>query len=64
MIIAVLCAYKKISLIIAILKTSATFMADNPKTLFLPPVFGLITLVFWLVWMICITFVYSSGDIV
>lgn len=39
-------------------------MADNPKTLFLPPVFGLITLVFWLVWMICITFVYSSGDIV
>jgi len=64
MILTVICAYKKIALVIAILKTSANFMADNPKTLLLPPVFGILTIVFWIVWMVVATFVYSSGTIV
>jgi hypothetical protein len=64
MIIVVLCAYSKIQLVIAILKTAAVFMADNPRTLFLPPFFGLVTIIFWVLWMVAITYVYSSGDIV
>jgi len=64
MIFTVLCAYKKINLVIAILKTSANFMGDNPKTLLLPPFFGILTIGFWIGWMIIALYVYSSGEIV
>jgi len=61
MIFVILCAFKKIQLIIAILKTAAVYMGDNPKSLLLPPVFGILTIVFWIVWIICMTFIYTSG---
>jgi len=64
MLIVVLCSYKKIKLVIAILKTAAVFMGDTPLILILPPVFAIITLLFWLFWMFAITYLYASGTIV
>jgi len=43
------------------LKTAANFMADNPSTLLLPPIVGIITLVFWIFWVFSITFLYATG---
>ncbi len=39
-------------------------MGDNPKTLLLPPFFGILTIGFWIGWMIIALYVYSSGEIV
>jgi len=64
MLIFVLCSYAKIKLVIAILKTAAVFMGDNPLILTLPPIFAVTTLLFWLFWMFAVTFLYASGTIV
>lgn len=63
MIILVICSCKKIKLVIAILKSAALFMADTPQILIVPPLFGLVTIIFWLAWMLCLIFVYTTGEI-
>jgi len=56
--------YSTIAIVIAILKTGAYYVQQTPSVIFIPPAFSLVTLIYWLVYLVCFAFIYSTGDVV
>lgn len=61
--IVFLCQYENIKLAIAIIKSAASFTGDVKSVFFVPPVFVVLTCLFWAYWLVIFIFLYSAGDI-
>lgn len=62
-ILCVCCNCKNIKIGIAVMKTTAAFIKDTPQIFLLPPIFGLLSLVWVIVWMITAVYIGSVGKI-
>lgn len=56
------CMFNAIRLAIAIIQTATHYVTDTPEAMLIPPIFSLLTAVFWLCWMGAAVFVYSVGE--
>lgn len=62
-ILALLCYFSRIRMAIAIIKTAALFVMEVPTVMFVPPVFTIIVMGFWALWITSFFYIYSIGDI-
>lgn len=58
----VLCAFNKIRIAIAIVKTASLFISDVKSVLLVPPIFIVFFAAFWAFWISAALFLYSIGE--
>ena len=49
---------------IAVVKSAAVFVVETPSVILVPPVFIVITMGFWALWIVSFVYVYSTGTII
>lgn len=59
----VLFMYRRIQLAIAIMKSGAIFLKDVPSIIFVPIIMFLLSVAFFIYWVLAIIYIYSSGDL-
>jgi hypothetical protein len=56
--------WNNIRLAIAIIKTATLFTISNPTSMLISPIMAIVTIVWWLIWLLCFVYVYSVGTVV
>ena len=62
-VLAFIIYFNRIRLAIAVIKSASLFIIKVPFSLLVPPIFAIITLAFWVIWIISFIYVYSVGEI-
>ena len=62
-VIAFFILFNKIRLAIAIIKSASVFLIDEPYSLLVPPIFAIITILYWAFWIVSFAYIYSVGTI-
>ena len=59
-----ICYFQRIRMAIAVFNSAAVFMVEIQSVILVPPVFIVITIGFWALWIVSFVYVYSTGTII
>lgn len=59
-----ICYFQRIRMAIAVVKSAAVFVVETPSVILVPPIFIVITMGFWALWIVSFIYVYSTGKII
>jgi len=62
--LSIICLRERITLSIAVLKAAAHFLEDEPGILILPPIFLVLTLLFYVGWIVVAAFIVGTNDFI
>ncbi|CAD8147663.1 unnamed protein product [Paramecium octaurelia] len=61
--LGLLCYFNRIRMAIAVIKTAALFVMEVPSVMLVPPIFSILVMGYWGLWIISFFYIYSMGDI-
>jgi hypothetical protein len=58
-----LCYFNRIRMAIAVIKSAALFVMEVPSIMLVPPVFTVLVMGYWGLWIIAFFYIYAMGDV-
>lgn len=55
--------WNNIRLAIAVIKTATEFIISTPTAMLIPPVMAVVTIIWWIIWIIFFVHVYAVGEV-